>query len=193
MISPISSVLTGSKRRWSYEPAMPRHTGPVFVDTNVILECWRVGAWRALASGYTVETVEDCVTETQTGFQRRRNEERIDGAALRQSLVQVHEVTSAHLAASIVRNENISFLDLGERHLWAHALTRTDAWVLCGPDRASIRFGIRLGFRDRLMALEGLLSDVGHRPREALRPAYTARWLDAALAELSLLEGGRRR
>jgi hypothetical protein len=172
---------------------MPRHTGPVLVDTNIILECWRVGAWRALAGGYAVETVEDCVTETQTGFQRRRTEQRIDGTALQQSLAQVHEVTPAHLAAAIVRDEQISFLDLGERSLWAHALTRTDAWVLCGPDRASLRFGIRLGFRDRLVALERLLRDVGHRPREALRPAYSARWLDRALAELSLLEGGRRR
>jgi hypothetical protein len=172
---------------------MPRHTGPLLVDTNVILECWRVGSWRALASGYAVETVEDCVTETQTGFQRRRREQRIDGAELRRSLAQVHEVSPAHLAAAIVRDEGISFLDVGERSLWAHALTRTDAWVLCGPDKASLRFGVRLGFRDRLIALERLLGDVGHRPREALRPAYTTRWLDAVLAEMVLLEGGRRR
>jgi hypothetical protein len=172
---------------------MPRHTGPILVDTNVILECWRVGAWRALAGGYTVETVEDCVTETQTGFQRRRPEQRVDAASLRQSLAQVHEVTPAHLAAAIVRDEGISFLDVGERSLWTHALTRPDAWVLCGPDRASLRFGIRLGFRDHLVALERLLGDVGHRPREALRAAYTTRWLDTVVAELSLLEGGRRR
>jgi hypothetical protein len=172
---------------------MPRHTGPVLVDTNVIFECWRVGSWRALAGGYRVETVEDCVTETQTGFQRRRPERRIDAVALRQSLAQVHDVTPAQLAAAIVGDETISFLDVGERSLWAHALTRTDAWVLCGPDRASLRFGIRLGFRDRLVALETLLTDVGHRPRQALRPAYTTRWLDTVLAELSLLEGGGRR
>lgn len=172
---------------------MPRHTGPVLVDTNVILECWRVGSWRALAGGYSVETVEDCVTETQTGFQRRRPEQRIDAAALRQSLAQVHNVSAAQLAAGIVRDEGISFLDVGERSLWAHALTRRDAWVLCGPDKASLRFGVRLGFRDRLVALERLLRDVGHRPREALRPAYTTRWLDTALAELVLLEGGKRR
>ena len=48
-------------------------------------------------------------------------------------------------------------LDLGERSLWAHALTRSDAWVLCGPDKASLRFGVRLGFRERLVALEWLL------------------------------------
>jgi hypothetical protein len=105
----------------------------------------------------------------------------------------VQEVTPAHLAAAIVRDEGISFLDVGERSLWAHALTRTDAWVLCGPDRASLRFGVRLGFRDRLVALERLLNDVGHRPREALRAAYTIRWLNAALAEMVLLERGRHR
>ena len=49
-----------------------RHRGPVFVDTNVILESHRVGSWRALTGGYGVETVEDCVVETHTGFQRLR-------------------------------------------------------------------------------------------------------------------------
>jgi hypothetical protein len=172
---------------------MLRHSGPILVDTNVILDCWRVGSWRALAGGYAVETVEDCVTETQTGFQRRRPEQRVDAAALRRSLTQVHEVSPAQLAAAIVRDEGISFLDVGERSLWAHALTRTDAWVLCGPDKASLRFGVRLGFRDRLVALERLLSDARHRSRAPLRPAYTTRWLDAALAEMVLLEQGSRR
>jgi hypothetical protein len=172
---------------------MPRHTGPVLVDTNVILECWRVGAWRALAGGYAVETVEDCVIETQTGFQRRRPERRIDEAVLRRSMARVHPVSQAELAAASVRDEMLSFLDPGERSLWAHALARTDAWLLCGPDKASLRLGIRLGFRDRLVALERLLDDVGHRPREALRQNYTKSWHDMAVAQLALLEGGRRR
>ena len=51
---------------------MARHKGPVLVDTNVIIECHRAGAWAALAGGYAVETVEKCVEETQTGFQRRQ-------------------------------------------------------------------------------------------------------------------------
>jgi hypothetical protein len=51
---------------------MARHRGTVLVDTNVILEAHRSGSWRALTGGYGVETVEDCVNETQTGFQRRR-------------------------------------------------------------------------------------------------------------------------
>jgi hypothetical protein len=95
---------------------MPRHTGPVLVDTNVILECWRVGSWRALAGGYSIETVEDCVTETQTGFQRRRRERRIDGTVLRSSLAGVHDVNAAQLAAAIVRDETISFLMSASGH-----------------------------------------------------------------------------
>src|SRR5438046_2258220 len=129
---------------------MARHSGPVLVDTNAILESWRVGAWKALTGGYAVETVEDCVIETQTGYQRRREEQRIDQAALTATLRAVHKVTDAEMAAMLVRDPLSANLDLGERSLWAHALARKDAWVLCGPDKASLRFGVRLGLRERL-------------------------------------------
>ena len=77
---------------------MARHPGPVLVDTNAILECFRVGGWRALAGGYGVETVEDCMTETQTGYQRRQPEQQINGAELRASLAAVHPVGDAELS-----------------------------------------------------------------------------------------------
>lgn len=167
---------------------MARHRGPVLVDTNAILECFRVGSWRALAGGYIVETVEDCLTETQTGFQRRRSELQIDAAQLKASLKAVHPVQDAERAVVAVRAPDIA-LDVGERSLWAHALTRTDAWVLCGPDKASMRFGIRVGLKDRLIALEALLADAGHRPKEALKLAYTTKWLEKVLGEFFISEG----
>ena len=167
---------------------MARHSGPVLVDTNAILECFRVGSWRALASGYAVETVEDCVTETQTGFQRRRPELQIDAAELRASLKAVHPVDDAQRAVVLVHAPDIA-LDIGERSLWAHALTRSDAWVLCGPDKASLRFGVRLGLRERLIALETLLGAAGYRSREALKLPYTSKWLEKALGELFISEG----
>ena len=71
---------------------MVRHRGTVLVDTNVILEAHRTGSWRALTGGYAVETVEGCVTETQTGFQLRQPEHRIDQAELRDRLAGVHAV-----------------------------------------------------------------------------------------------------
>jgi hypothetical protein len=170
---------------------MARHRGPVLVDTNVILECWRIDAWKALAGGYGIETVEDCVIETQTGFQRRRAEQQIDHAQLLALLAAVHKIGDKEHAAAVVRDPLFSFLDVGERSLWAHALTRSDAWVLCGPDRASLRLGIRLGFRDRLIALEMLLNDVGFRACKALRANYTAKWLAQALNDIVILEGPR--
>jgi hypothetical protein len=167
---------------------MARHHGPVLIDTNAILECFRVGSWRALLNGYSVETVEDCVTETQTGFQRRRPELQIDAAQLVASLKAVHPVVDAQRAVVAIRAPDIA-LDVGERSLWAHALTRNDAWVLCGPDKASMRFGVRLGLKDRLIALEALLADAGHRPKEALKLAYTTKWLEKVLGELFISEG----
>jgi hypothetical protein len=170
---------------------MARHHGPVLVDTNIILECWRVGAWRALTGGYRVETVEDCMIETQTGFQRRRQEQQIDNAALRASLAAVQKVGDAERAAAIVREPMFSFLDLGEQSLWAHALSRTDDWMLCGPDKASLRFGVRVGLRERLVPLEGLLQDVGHKAA-GLRPAYTSTWLAKTLGEILIMEGSKK-
>jgi hypothetical protein len=170
---------------------MARHRGPVLVDTNVIIECWRVSAWRALTGGYQVETVQMCEIETQTGLQRRRREQQIDAAALRASLKKIHAVSDKERAAALLRDDQFAFLDAGEQMLWAHALTRDDAWVLCGPDKASLRLGLRLGFRERLVALERLLLDAGFRPKTALREAYTQRWLEKTLAELASLEGKR--
>jgi hypothetical protein len=94
----------------------------------------------------------------------------------------------AQRAVVAVRAPDIA-LDVGERSLWAHALTRTDAWVLCGPDKASMRFGVRLGLKDRLIALESLLADAGHRPKEDLKLAYTTKWLEKVLGELFISEG----
>ncbi len=172
---------------------MARHQGPVLVDTNVILECWRINAWKVLAGGYAVETVEDCVIETQTGYQRRREEQRIDQAVLTQTLKAVNKVDDAQRAAMLLRDPLAANLDLGEASLWAHALGRADTWVLCGPDKASLRFGVRLGFRDRLVALEGLFQDAGHKPGAALKENYTSKWLDKTLGEMVIAEGPKRK
>ena len=160
---------------------------PVLVDTNVIIEAHRTGSWRALTGGLRVETVEDCVEESQTGFQRRRPERRIDEAELRKRLAAVHAVGDPEGAVLAIRAGNIA-LDTGEASLWAHALQRDDDWILCGPDKASIRCGVRLGLLERLVSMETLLAEVGHRPATALREAYSRRWHERALSELVLAE-----
>ena len=74
------------------------HGTTVLVDTNAIIEAHRAGAWRALTGAYPVETVEDCVAETQTGFQRRRAEQMINVNELRASLASVHSVSNLERA-----------------------------------------------------------------------------------------------
>ncbi|MDE0103555.1 MAG: hypothetical protein OXN89_14360 [Bryobacterales bacterium] len=124
---------------------MGRLQGTVLVDTNVILEAYRTGSWRALTGGYHVETVEDCVAETQTGYQLRRREQQIDQVELRGRLEAVHGVDDLARAGLAVRIGNL-VLDEGEASLWAHALTRDDDWVLCGPDRPVCVVALDLGF-----------------------------------------------
>lgn len=106
-----------------------------------------------LAGGYRVETVEDCVMETQTGFQIRRPEQSISARELQTSLAAVHCVGNRERAELAVLIQGIA-LDRGEESLWVHALGRDDDWVLCGPDKASLRCGVRLGFRERIVSLE---------------------------------------
>lgn len=159
----------------------------VLVDANAIIEAHRTRSWRALSRGWGVETVEACVTETQTGFQLRRREETIDVAELRSSLVAVHSVTVPERAELALRKGSIA-LDEGEDALWAHAVGREDAWLLCGPDRASLRCGIRLGHRERLVSLEELLVGVGHHASTGLRPAYTKSWHDRVVGQIQIEE-----
>lgn len=90
-----------------------RHRGPVLVDTNVIIESHRVNSWRALAGGYRVETVEECVAETQDGAPRRRPAQRIDGTALRDSLSALHTVTNVERAELVLRKQDIA-LDIAK-------------------------------------------------------------------------------
>ena len=158
---------------------------PVLVDANVIIESHRIGAWSALAGGYRVETVEDCVTETQTGFQLRRAEQGIVASELRASLAGEHAVGLRERAELAVRIEGIA-LDRGEASLWAHALGRHDDWYLCGPDKASLRCGVRLGFGDRIVSLEALLEGVGRRTRPAVRHHYTRSWQRTALTDRAI-------
>lgn len=172
---------------------MARFQGIVLVDTNTIIEAHRVSAWRALCGGYVLETVEDVVMETQTGFQRRNPEQQIDQAELLASLRAVHPVSAIQEAKLKLRlMEEAIDLDLGEFALWAHMSERDDAWMLCGPDKASLRFGVRSGCRDRLISLEQLLSDAGMaRTRPPLAQNFTRAWLDRVLGEFAIGGMGR--
>jgi hypothetical protein len=172
---------------------MARFTGIVLVDTNTTIEAHRVSAWKALSGGYAVEMVEKVQEETHTGHQRRDREENIDQEALKTSLRTVHPVTPAQKAKlKLILMEQKIDLDEGEFDLWAHLLDRTDDWRLCGPDRASMKFGVKNGYRDRMSSLEVLLADAGmSKTRPPLHDNYTRAWLNRVLNEY-VLEGLKR-
>jgi hypothetical protein len=54
-----------------------------------------------------------------------------------------------------------------------------------------MRFGLRQGLRDQLVALETLLQNVGYQP-VALRANYRSAWLARTLDELAMLERPKR-
>jgi hypothetical protein len=100
--------------------------------------------------------------------------------------VQVHSVSREERFQREGEYTGLGFLDDGERDLWIHALGRQDAWVLCGPDVASIRFGCEVGYGSRLISLEELLGRVGFRPAKPLKEHHTRKWLQRKINEISL-------
>ena len=54
-------------------------------------------------------------------------------------------LTPSGPAVALLRDDLVRFLDPGKQALWAHALGRGDGWLLCGPNKARVRLGVRLG------------------------------------------------
>lgn len=164
-----------------------RTSSIVLVDTNVIIECHRTHTWNALSGSYRVQTTDACLCETQTGFQNLRCEQYIDPDQLRESLDAVHTLTDREYVTLELQDAVLPELDDGERSLWAHVATRADDdWLFCGPDVASMRCGVVLGYHEHLAPLEELLVRVGSRPTPPLKRQYTSRWHRRRTTELVL-------
>ena len=159
----------------------------ILVDTNIIIELHRTGSWPALTGAYRVVTVEDCVTETQTGYQRRSPERLIHLNELKTSLSELGNVNEQDRTRLRVQISNLH-LDRGEESLWAHALARSGKWFLCSPDKSSLRAGVRLQKRDHLVSTEELLERAGHRPLKRLRSQFTKQWMYQQTIEILLDE-----
>lgn len=155
----------------------------VLVDTNVIIEGHICSCWNALTGAYRVETVETCVIEAMTGRHEWGGTKPAD-ADLRGSFAQIHNGTRAGLARVMLSGG--AQLDEGEQHLWAHALVREDAWILCGPDRASMRFGYEHKLRNRLVSLGSLLQTINYNLKTPLRAHFEQSWLDDVIRKLVL-------
>jgi hypothetical protein len=167
-----------------------RHGQVVLVDTNIIIEAIRTDCWAALTGYFKMETVEKCREEARTGQAYRPGYVTVQEKHLRERLI-AHDVSEDVLARLTLCDAKSSLLDLGERHLWAHALGRTDVWLASTADAAAIYVAVRLGWEERLVSLEQLVEACGARsPAKKLnrqfRSDQLSRWRTAALLDRGL-------
>lgn len=155
----------------------------VLVDTNIIIEAFRTRCWKALAAYYRVETVEKCYEEALTGDRLRPGYVEVETRALKEKLT-IHRVESMEQAALAVACPNVDALDAGERHLFAHAYSRSDAWIATCADRAAVRIALTLGWKERLCSLEVLSKPTGAKP--ALKRHFTEDWLSEVRTDFAL-------
>jgi hypothetical protein len=164
---------------------MPKFDGVVLLDNNAIGDAVDLGVWKGLTGAYAgqLETVSEVADEAGTYFRRKA-----DAAELMESLrrLPAHEVTDGERADLVTRTEGLA-LDKGERDLWSHAVGRTGSWILCGPDRASLRAAVRLGLQDRLISLEALLEQAGLSTKN-LPVEHTASWLRRVVGQMIVEE-----
>jgi hypothetical protein len=162
----------------------------VLVDTNIIIEAVRTGCWTALTTQFRIGTVEKCCEEARTGKAHRPGYVQVDEKVLRVG-ISVHRATDSDLAALNLRDAEAFRLDAGERHLWAHALGRSDARVACCCDRAAVNVAVRLGWEDRLVSLEELVTVAGaklalKKLKEQFASARLSAWRTDALLRRGL-------
>lgn len=158
----------------------------VLVDTNVIIEAFRTNCWRAVTTYFVVETVQKCEEEARTGDpQLRPGYVKVDDKALRAGLHKIHPVSDGERASFALTDTKSFGLDAGERDLLAHALTRKDAWLIVSADKAAIYATLRLGWRQRIIALESAAKANGAQPK--LKGHFGENWLEGVCSEWTVM------
>ena len=159
---------------------------PVLVDTNIMIEAVRTGCWNALGTHFKLETVEKCCEEARGGDLHRPGYVTIDERTLREKL-RTHPVSKIELIHLTLKYPKATGLDDGERHLWAHALTRKDVWLATTADKAAFFAACHLGWRDRMVSLEGLIESAGaRRVLKLIKPQFSKARLDQWGGEFAL-------
>jgi hypothetical protein len=156
----------------------------VFVDTNVILECFRINVWTDLTQRCQVETVEMCVTETLTGRRDKSDFVEVDPAALKAGLHKIHEVSTRDVGAFYLAYDEMKRLDPGELHLFAYLYVNkvrlSEVTVLSTADKGAIlRANDVPGWLDWIQSLQEVLKEakVPRAKVDALRHHHTSAFL----------------
>lgn len=156
----------------------------VFVDTNVILECFRINVWTDLTQRCQVETVDMCVTETLTGRRDRSDFVEVDSQALTAGLHKLHPVSKRDLDVFYLAYEEMERLDPGEQHLFAYLYVNkvrlSEVTVLSTADKGAIlRANDVPGWLDWIQSLQEVLKEakVPRAKVDALRHQHTSGFL----------------
>ena len=150
----------------------------ILVDTNIVIEAVRTHCWNAIANWYALETVETCQREALRDS-LRPGYVTVGIELLQKGLKAVHTVNNIAKARLSLSSTNASALDAGEHDLFAHALGRSDAWLVACADRAAVNIAFSLGWEERVVSLEKLVQQTGSRPNPALNGHFTEKWLSS--------------
>lgn len=140
-------------------------TRRVFVDTNVIIESFRVGCWTALCEHFAGETVDKCIDEAMTGNPADPRYVSVDPAVINAGLPARHSVSPLDIATLALEFSQAEGLDDGELHLLAHLHRREEPEgadvLLSTADKAAIVVAGLLDLLDVLVSLETLAEQSG--------------------------------
>lgn len=164
----------------------------VFLDTNVIIESFRIGVWSALSQTWTLETVHKCEEEALTGETSRPGRVAVDVTQLRKGLAQSYPVGRAERNKLIAAHPLCSSMDDGEKdlyaYLYAHENPLPPLIVVSTADKGAIVRAKDLSWLDRLISLEELLdkSGVTRNQLSSLGDAYSKDFLATVRKNLIL-------
>lgn len=157
----------------------------IHLDTNVIIECFRTGSWKALAANYNIHTVEEVVRECATRPVDSSSYVEVDINRVRQNAI-IHTVSQKVRANLKLELQSRVSLDAGEEHLLANVVTRKQTWHVVSPDKALMRATHYLGQLEQLVSLESLLQIIGHKPGQPLRQPFQEAFLQKFRTSLLL-------
>lgn len=153
----------------------------VFVDTNIIIEAFRINCWMSLCSSYAIETVEKCIEEARTGNPETHNHIKINDEKLYKGFADRHKANSLDIATLIDEYPNCQGLDDGELHLfaWLHAqkILPNPQLIISTADKAAIRAANEIGWIDQIKSLEELLQGSDKTKIKLLRQHFSVAWL----------------
>lgn len=137
----------------------------VFVDTNVVIEAFRIGCWEALCHRFSIETVEAVIRESQAGDPTNPRYIPVDLSRLCRGLSAVHQVQDIERAELALVYPNSSGLDVGERDLlaWIHSREKAGLplLLLSTADKLAIVMAGQLSLLDQLRSLQDLATEAG--------------------------------